>query len=67
MRPTLLITIVISVLSVLSNSASAKAANQSGEWDSVSVGRSGLLVRVSRDAISYDEDTSILWGKTVIG
>lgn len=67
MRLTLLITLVISVLSVPSNNASAKGVNQSGEWDSVSVGRSGLLVRGSRDAISYDQDTSILWGTTVIG
>lgn len=67
MRPTSLITLVISVLSVLSNNASAMTANQSGEWDSVSVGRSGLLVRGSRDAITYNDDRSILWGATVIG
>ncbi len=67
MKPTLLITLVIGILSVLPDNVSAKANNQAGEWDSVNLGQTGLLVRGSRDGISYNEDMSILWGKTVIG
>lgn len=66
-NPTLLITLAILSLAALMDSASAKAKNQSGDWDSVSVGQTGLLVRGSKDGISYNEDMSILWGKTVIG
>lgn len=66
-KSTLLITLVTLTLSVLADIAPGKAKNQSGDWDSVSVGQTGLLVRGSKDNISYNEDTSILWGKTVIG
>jgi len=55
----------MSTLSFSSNSG--PSSNQTGEWDFVSLGQTGLLVRGSKDAIFYAEDGSVKWSRNVIG
>jgi hypothetical protein len=40
---------------------------ESNDWDSVSVGQTGLLIRGSREGIAFKEDASVMWGSNVIG
>jgi len=54
-------------LAVLPSIVVSKPVAQSNDWDSVAVGQTGLLLRGSKEGISFDENSSILWGKTVIG
>lgn len=67
MNPILLVPLLAFALLVLENDPPAKAKQEADEWDSVSVGQTGLLLRGNKEGISYNEDSSILWGRNVIG
>lgn len=54
-------------LAVLPTVVICKPVAQTNDWDSIAVGQKGLLLTGSNEEISFEENSSILWGKTVIG
>src|SRR5688572_21760525 len=62
------VVLFLSALFILPNNVLSTPRNyQSNDWDSVSVGQTGLLIRGNRDSIAFKEDTSVMWGGNVIG